>query len=437
MSSAETDRSPPRVLLATFGSTGDIFPFVRLGVALKAAGCDVRFAAQEYFRPSVEAAGLECFGLLAHWNETRLREAMQLLVAKRRTGKLLKAIYSFGREEWQHIVEAWESAVDDRDWVIGTYLFPSLRAVSEQKGARFVTLALAPHGVPSPDYPPFNPAARRTLPKPLWRSLNALGWRLAEKKVTRTAQRALSRQPGIHRDYMQRFLPPPGEPVLVAMSPLWRNGSGPLPEGQRYVGFLRWQSPEDPEIEERLRAYTGGEGVPVLSFGSVGPKRPDKILSELEIHWPQGAPLIVQNGWAGLADRLRRSEFFPVGPMSHDQLFRHASVVIHHGGAGTTASAVCSGRPQIVIPHMGDQYFWAQQVTRRGLGKRLHRERWPAQLYETVQALQTPNYQTRAAHWGERIRQEDPTAAAMEALIGWGMPLDPACCFEKSRSETA
>jgi UDP:flavonoid glycosyltransferase YjiC (YdhE family) len=42
------------------------------------------------------------------------------------------------------------------------------------------------------------------------------------------------------------------------------------------------------------------------------------------------------------------------------------SVVIHHGGAGTTLSALAAGLPQVVVPQGADQFLNAASVSRRG-----------------------------------------------------------------------
>ncbi len=41
--------------------------------------------------------------------------------------------------------------------------------------------------------------------------------------------------------------------------------------------------------------------------------------------------------------------------------------MIHHGGAGTTHAAVAAGVPSVVIPHVGDQPFWAMRLHRLGV----------------------------------------------------------------------
>lgn len=54
----------------------------------------------------------------------------------------------------------------------------------------------------------------------------------------------------------------------------------------------------------------------------------------------------------------------------HDVLFKSAKIVIHHGGAGTTATALKSGIPQIIIPFSVDQPFWAKRMFKLGCSAR-------------------------------------------------------------------
>jgi len=51
-----------------------------------------------------------------------------------------------------------------------------------------------------------------------------------------------------------------------------------------------------------------------------------------------------------------------------DYLFPKVAYIIHHGGSGTTHSAFRCGKPQAIIPHIGDQFFWNRQIERRGVG---------------------------------------------------------------------
>ena len=52
----------------------------------------------------------------------------------------------------------------------------------------------------------------------------------------------------------------------------------------------------------------------------------------------------------------------------HDALFPRVAAAVHHGGAGTTTAAARAGIPQVIVPHVLDQFYWARRVELLGLG---------------------------------------------------------------------
>ena len=99
-----------------------------------------------------------------------------------------------------------------------------------------------------------------------------------------------------------------------------------------------------------VEQFCEGEKVPVLTFGSVTFENTRKIMRRFLKNWPKDKKIIIQSGWAQLAIERSNNYIFTIDRISHDQLFQHASVVIHHGGAGTTASVLHAGVPHIIIP---------------------------------------------------------------------------------------
>ena len=61
---------------------------------------------------------------------------------------------------------------------------------------------------------------------------------------------------------------------------------------------------------------------------------------------------------------------FVLGDTPHDWLFPKMSAVIHHGGSGTTATALRAGVPQVLVPLILDQYHHAQRLYEEGLAPR-------------------------------------------------------------------
>jgi UDP:flavonoid glycosyltransferase YjiC (YdhE family) len=95
--------------------------------------------------------------------------------------------------------------------------------------------------------------------------------------------------------------------------------------------------------------------------------------------------------------------------------------VIHHGGAGTTAMATRSGVPQILVPHILDQFYWGERIRRRQLGPA---PIWRAHLtFDTLKkaiicCLRDSAMRRRAEAVGERIRSRAPLLAAACFLEG-------------------
>ena len=56
------------------------------------------------------------------------------------------------------------------------------------------------------------------------------------------------------------------------------------------------------------------------------------------------------------------------GDLPHHWLFKQCCAVVHHGGIGTTTSALKTGLPIVVCPFQSDQHYWAEQLHWLGVG---------------------------------------------------------------------
>jgi UDP:flavonoid glycosyltransferase YjiC (YdhE family) len=134
---------------------------------------------------------------------------------------------------------------------------------------------------------------------------------------------------------------------------------------------------------------------------------------------------VLARGWEELNDSsLDPGRFIVVNEIPHDWLFERMAVLIHHGGAGTTASAFRAGVPQLVVPHMQDQPFWGNKTHQLGVGTRpIPRSRLSVDsLARALQSIfDNPSMQTRAREIGEQIRAErglEKAVAVVERAFG-------------------
>jgi vancomycin aglycone glucosyltransferase len=217
---------------------------------------------------------------------------------------------------------------------------------------------------------------------------------------------------------VRNFFSKPAERVLVGVSEkLFRPADAQIDPRFRYTGYCRWQAPEDATVDHEISLFTQGQRVPVLTFGSMVYERPGEVMERFVNAWPKDRKIIVQRGWAHFPALGDESNIKVIGKISHDQLFRHASAVVHHGGAGTTASVLHSGVPQIVVPHIGDQTYFGQQVERFGCGFRIAKAHWPEQLASSLVRLEAnPTFATRASAVRTQLASENGPGRAVAEL---------------------
>jgi vancomycin aglycone glucosyltransferase len=408
-----------RVILTSHGSTGDIYPIIALAVALQRAGHRVRFATIPLYQREIEAAGVEFLALCPNWQQADLSYWMGRLQKIRLPLYQLREIYVSALPYIAEMLARMDQALDETDLMVSSFLFPMNRSLAERKGVAFASFAFAHQTVPSPDYPPENMALPAWTPRPLRRLWNRTLWRVSNAVVDAIINGTVAAPllaAGLPK--VRKFFSEPANLVLVAVSEsLMRPPRAEIHPRFRFTGYCRWQAPEDAALNAEVTAFTGGECVPVLTFGSMVYDNQRAVMRRFVKNWPRGKKIILQSGWAEFAAPPDCPYIKIVGKVSHDQLFRHASMVIHHGGAGTTGTVLHAGVPQIVVPHIGDQKFFGQEVERLGCGFRLGQKTWPQQLYLATERIAAdPSYGARAREAREILLKEDGPARAIEEL---------------------
>ncbi|KAL3700356.1 hypothetical protein R1sor_018378 [Riccia sorocarpa] len=116
-------------------------------------------------------------------------------------------------------------------------------------------------------------------------------------------------------------------------------------------------------------------------------------------------------------------------PVSHNWLFPHLSVIIHHGGSGTTAAALRSGKPQVICPFVLDQFYWAERMAWIGVApeplkaQQLFPEgdkefrKAVLTLKESILEASSLPMREQAAALACKIRNEDGTATFARTLL--------------------
>jgi UDP:flavonoid glycosyltransferase YjiC (YdhE family) len=208
-------------------------------------------------------------------------------------------------------------------------------------------------------------------------------------------------------------------PVLAADAPL-APAPDDIPVRVDQVGYLlpKDETPLPSKLETFLQA---GPPPVYLGFGSMIDPDPAGTTSLLlDAVERAGCRAILASGWAGLGDGPLPESVFAAGSLPHAKLFPRLGALVHHGGAGTTATAARSGVPQIVIPHLLDQYYWGHRLHLLGVAPPpLPRLKLSASgLAELIRAsLDNEHLGDRARELAESLRGGDPLERAVDSIL--------------------
>lgn len=400
-----------RVLLTTFGSRGDVQPLAGLGAKLQELGAQVRVCApfDEEFAELMARAGVElapAFTPLRQW----LNDALKHVGADIRPRAAQVMAGQF---------DAIGAAAEGCDAIVATGLFPAAAAaqsVAEKRGIRYTFGTFCPIWLPSPHHPPhpfpgFPLPAGVTDNRKLWEhnidTKNAL---FGEALNTHRAAIGLPTVENV-RDHV--FTDHPwlaADPVLAP----WKQ---PAELGVVQTGA--WILPDKRPLPRELLAFLDAGTPPVyVGFGSMPlqfwKEAPQVVIEAIRAN---GRRALVARGWAELGVIDDRRDCFGIGEINQQALFCRVAAVIHHGGAGTTTAAARAAVPQVVVPQIGDQPYWASRVAELGIGV-AHAGPTPTveSLSAAIEKALSPEMRARASTVAGTIRTDGATVAAKLVL---------------------
>lgn len=403
-----------RVSILTYGSRGDVQPFLALGAGLRAAGHAVRLAAPERFGDLATAQGLDFAGLPGDV------EALSQALVDRAGSRVLNTVAvlrEFVLPIAAEVMARVRAACADADLVLHTFLTTLAGSTAaEARGVPSVSAQLFPFFAPYTDFP--NVGIGRSLGA----RLNRLSHVLAEQIFWQSSRLSYShlrrKRPEIGPPRLR--WPAPGRriPLLLAYSPLLvpHPAGAPLARttGYWFLDEPAWEPP--PELAAFL-----ADGPPPLyvGFGSMRSASTARIAAEvLDGLRRSGRRAVLLRGWANLGAAELPPTILAIDGAPHSWLFPRMAAIVHHGGAGTTAAALRAGVPQVVLPFTADQPFWAARVQRAGVAPPpIPAGRVTAEaLAAAIAATDAPELRRHAAELGARIRAEDGVGAAIEAI---------------------
>jgi UDP:flavonoid glycosyltransferase YjiC (YdhE family) len=407
------------------GSRGDLHPYVAVALGLQARGHEAVIATSACYREKVEALGIGFRALRPdHPAVDADPDLMRRMMDRRRGSECV--IREFVMPALRGSYEDTLAAAAGADLLVSHMLTLTTRLVAEKKGVPWASTFLQPLGLFSAYDPPVLPQV------PFLSKLRFLGPAFHGPLFWCAKRSVRSWSEPWHRLRAEVGLPPSSANplfegqhspslVLALFSKLLADKQPDWPPQAVLTGFPFYDRDGEGGMPPELVCFLGAGPPPlVFTLGSsavldAGPFYEHSVAAAKLLG--RRAVLLVgkdpRNRPASLADGIVAFAYAP-----YSELFPRAAAVVHQGGIGTTAQAMRSGRPMLVMPYAHDQPDNAGRVTRLGIARTVTRHRYtPARAAaELRHLLDNPMYGKRASAVGEQVRWEDGVRMACDAL---------------------
>lgn len=418
-----------KIGLQTWGSDGDIRPFLALAGGLRARGHEVSVVVTSVDNKDYSSYGKAMDFAVSHIGRFDYDDKTigRFLHKMERTENPLKQVEIILRYYFNPVIsemfEAAELLCRENDAIVGHSIHYPVQTAGEKASKPYASVMMNHLPIYSRYSRIFGVPNLGTWMNPFWRKLyhfvvdhmigrevNALRKRAGLPAVDKIGDNVLT---------SKRLNLLAETAAICRRQPDW-------PDYHQVCGFFsmpdeaeQWTMPED--LKSFLEAGPSPIYMTLGSMFSVDPS-PGIIVETLV----QGALLagcraIIQAPWDSL-DFPEHPQIYKIRKVPHHQIFPSCAAVVHHGGAGTTHSATLHGCPSVVIEHLADQGFFANELYNLGVAPRvLHRRNITAKkLAKAIRSvLDNPGMKKRAEDLREIMLKENGVQKAAELIEDW------------------
>lgn len=344
-----------KIILAPMGTTGDIRPFIALFKALRRQG-----VAPSMLVPKNAENMCVSFNIPCKTVDFDYHEMVALVEGKPSVNEMIEVL----DREISAPFSALAEMAKDADFIIGSARNYAIQAISELYHIPYYQVWHTPQVFESRHITPWRFSRQNNgalLNKLLWKinhiKDNNIGRRFINKNRQAVGLKALKDFSGLYKKNILLV----ADKALVAL---------PTDVKEEYLQTDYWHLLEDKALSPAIMEFINSGSRPVfLGFGSRTDSNAQKTVEMIEaVVDALKIRAIVQRGWAGLGDESTSSRILVVDEAPHHKLFPYMAAALHHGGAGTTHTALLAGIPQLIMPQNGDQFYWGELVKRCNIG---------------------------------------------------------------------
>jgi UDP:flavonoid glycosyltransferase YjiC (YdhE family) len=412
-----------RIILATFGSYGDIHPYLAIAAELHSRGHYPVIATSELYREKLVAGGFNFIPVRPHIPPPQEQDpAMMEKVMNPKSGSgflLNEMLFPFVREGYEDLLRA----VAGADLLLTHPISFAGPLVAQKTGLPWISSVLAPVSFMSaydPPVPPFWPWMQH---------MQLLGPRFVAAFFKQVKKYYKNKDYEVFREELG--LPDRGGPVfegqhsptqiLALFSALFAQPQPDWPRQARITGFAFYDGRNEIAMPPELTRFLD-EGPPpiVFTLGSSAVW----VARDFYRESIAAAKLLGRRAVLLIGDernQLRESlppEIIAVDYAPFEALLARACAMVHHGGVGTTSNGLRAGIPTLIVPFAFDQPDNAAHAAQLGCSRTLPRAKYyAARVAKELDILLTkPEHTAKAREIGGLLRREKGAAVAADLI---------------------
>lgn len=412
-----------RIVITTIGSFGDLHPKIAIAIELRQRGHDIVFATHKEYQQKVEALGFEF---------QRMRPDNKALHDPEEMARMMDL--KFGTE---YVIKNWVMAnlretytdlmntAKDADCIIAGEGVLAARMVAEKLNLPWISVILQPLAFLSIHDASVLPVFPWLAKFKVLNSISSRGIRLLAKLFTNSLVEP------VHKLRQELNLPPlAGNPlvddkyssylVLAMFSSAFANLQPDWAPNTILTGFTFYDgSQAETKLSPQLHRFLDeGESPIVFTLGSAAVMSPDRFYEEsIQAIITLNHRAVLLMGKNPLPQNLPKN-ILAVDYVPYSQIFPHACEIVHQGGIGTTAQALRSGNPTLIMPYSHDQPDNAARVERLGTSLTISRKQYCSSRVVTQlrKLLDNSTYASKATEIGKIVQAENGAVLACDAI---------------------
>lgn len=410
----------------TYGTRGDVEPFIALGAALIKHGIHVRIATPHTFASFARQHGLDVLSLPG--DPVQLARSLVVQAGVSRIGAI-RSITRFVLPLARKIYETLRQECAGSNVIVHSFLMTLAGyEIARDLGVPDFSAQFFPIFAPTDQFPALTFPEKNFI-KPLnkyynlltHRLNNAIYW-LGSRFVYNLVRRESPHLPPLDGWPFRASIERPATPLLFAISPSVLDQNTGWQEGVHVTGYWFLEPHTDWHPPDELDGFISNGTPPIyIGFGSTSAAKAQwqaqVAIKALEISGQRGILFMPSDNIDGI--KLPPS-IFRIDSVPHPWLFPRMTAVVHHGGAGTTAQGLRAGIPNIIVPFTTDQPYWARRVEKLGAGP----EPIPAR-YLTAEklasaihlAVNKPEYRHASGQLSNKISTERGVLQAVNLIL--------------------